>query len=611
MPGPVTDRILSPGLVVGLAAAADSLQPSLMPTPPVDQGIAAGASWVTAGLAATLVDGAVDRSARAIGVPPTAGRLAVAAAGAGVAYALRPRRGEPIGRAVARTAATVVSVSAATGAATAAGRGAARRLAAAIPGGRVLVPLAAAAKVAAGATLIARSRLSRFEADGRPRPELESTAKAAAVAAGMAGAVSGAAAGQRAVVRAASRRIEAPAARVALSAAAHGAIVAAATAAARAVFTTVLRRIETANNHVERAYAEPPVHPEVTAGPGSSIAWSSLGHQGRRWLLETATADDIREVMGVEVAAQPIRVYVGWRSADSLEARVRLAVDELRRAGAFERSLLIVFSPAGTGYVNYITTEAAEYMSLGDVASVSVQYGMRPSMLSFDRVQPGAAHHRALLEAIAAACAGLDDPPRVVTYGESLGAKTSQLAFGEDGIEAPSALGVDGCLYVGTPYDSQWKRRLFATGDTVEGPFAEFNSIDDVRSLDPARVDGLRFWFLDHWNDPVTKFGTRIAVQRPEWLAQDGRKATVSHTQRWTPIVTFWQTAIDTKNAARVIPGEFFATGHDYRADLAEFVKAAFGFPDVTAEQMARIEARLRLSEMERADRIALGSLPA
>jgi len=69
--------------------------------------------------------------------------------------------------------------------------------------------------------------------------------------------------------------------------------------------------------------------------------------------------------------------------------------------------------------------------------------------------------------------------------------------------------------------------------------------------------------------------------------------------------VTFWQTAIDTKNAATVIPGEFFATGHDYRADLAEFVRAAYGFDDVAPQQMERIEAQLRRSEMARADRIA------
>ena len=73
------------------------------------------------------------------------------------------------------------------------------------------------------------------------------------------------------------------------------------------------------------------------------------------------------------------------------------------------------------------------------------------------------------------------------------------------------------------------------------------------------------------------------------------------------PGVTFWQTLIDTKNAATVVPGEFKSTGHDYRADLAEFIRAAYGFDDVSGDQMERIEARLRNSEIVRADKISEG----
>jgi hypothetical protein len=71
--------------------------------------------------------------------------------------------------------------------------------------------------------------------------------------------------------------------------------------------------------------------------------------------------------------------------------------------------------------------------------------------------------------------------------------------------------------------------------------------------------------------------------------------------------VTFWQTLIDTKNAATVVPGEFKSTGHDYRADLAEFIRAAYRFGDVSDDQMKQIEARLRNSEIVRAQRIAEG----
>ena len=80
---------------------------------------------------------------------------------------------------------------------------------------------------------------------------------------------------------------------------------------------------------------------------------------------------------------------------------------------------------------------------------------------------------------------------------------------------------------------------------------------------------------------------------------------------RWLPGISFWQLLIDTKNAATVIPGEFFSTGHDYRADLAEFVRAAYRFDDVSPAQMEAIEARLRRSEITRAERIAEGRIGA
>jgi uncharacterized membrane protein len=95
----------------------------------------------------------------------------------------------------------------------------------------------------------------------------------------------------------------------------------------------------------------------------------------------------------------------------------------------------------------------------------------------------------------------------------------------------------------------------------------------------------------------------------PAWLTESDRGRGTDPNQRWLPGVAFFQGLIDTKNAATVVPGEFFSTGHDYRADLAAFVKVAFGFSDVDDEQMERIEARLRASEIARAGRIDLGKI--
>jgi hypothetical protein len=53
------------------------------------------------------------------------------------------------------------------------------------------------------------------------------------------------------------------------------------------------------------------------------------------------------------------------------------------------------------------------------------------------------------------------------------------------------------------------------------------------------------------------------------------------------------------KNVANVIPGQFEATGHDCRADLARFVREVYGLK-ASDDQLATVEAALRASELER-----------
>jgi uncharacterized membrane protein len=168
---------------------------------------------------------------------------------------------------------------------------------------------------------------------------------------------------------------------------------------------------------------------------------------------------------------------------------------------------------------------------------------------------------------------------------------------------------VNRALWAGTPFAARWHREILEGGSGIDSSvISQFASIDNYHDV-PERVrSGIRYFFLDHYEDPVTRFGTDVAYRRPAWLGPaDERPPHISPSQQWVPAVTFWQTAIDTKNAATVIPGEFKAVGHDYRADLAQFVSAAYGLTDVTAIQMANIEARLRRSEIERAAKIAEG----
>jgi hypothetical protein len=71
---------------------------------------------------------------------------------------------------------------------------------------------------------------------------------------------------------------------------------------------------------------------------------------------------------------------------------------------------------------------------------------------------------------------------------------------------------------------------------------------------------------------------------------------------RWAPIITAVQTVIDMKNAMNVVPGEFVANGHDYRADLARFVREVYAL-DCSDSQLERVEAALRTYELLRQER--------
>jgi hypothetical protein len=68
----------------------------------------------------------------------------------------------------------------------------------------------------------------------------------------------------------------------------------------------------------------------------------------------------------------------------------------------------------------------------------------------------------------------------------------------------------------------------------------------------------------------------------------------ISPTMRWRPLVTFVQLLVDMKNAQ--IPGAYRRYGHDYRPDLARFIREVFDLP-CSDEQLARVEEALEARE--------------
>jgi uncharacterized membrane protein len=380
-------------------------------------------------------------------------------------------------------------------------------------------------------------------------------------------------------------------------------------AAGRLARRRFIRKTRDAARVIDPGFLEPPASPRVSTGPGSLVGPDDVGREGARYVGTATTNDDVRFVTGCDAVAEPIRIFVGLDAALSVEERVELAMAELRRTGAFDRAFLVVQAPAGTGYANATPVDVVELLSRGDCASVAVGYGLLPSFLSLDRVEIARQTQRALFEAVAEECASRSRCPRVLLYGESLGAKVQQAAL-PGGIPDLDLFGIDAALWVGTPGGRDYDDAHGAFGPvavTLDHP----EQIAEVLTKNPQP----RVWFLEHDGDPVVRFRTDLVYRRPAWLDPAHGRG-VPPTMSWRPGITWAQVLVDTVFATDVTPGDFQSSGHDYRADLGAVSTEAFGLaaphglehPDWVFDWPERLEIRLRELEVRRAERVG-GSL--
>jgi uncharacterized membrane protein len=369
----------------------------------------------------------------------------------------------------------------------------------------------------------------------------------------------------------------------------------------------ITSHIEGGTGKIEAAFDAPPQSPNVSGGAESIVPWATLGREGRRHVFTVLPKAWIEQIMG-EPGIDPIRVYVGLDSATTEEERVSLAIEELRRTGAFDRGLILVTSPTGTGYVNYVTVESVEYLTRGNCATVTIQYSKRPSPLSLDRVWEGRKHFRLLLAAIRRVLYQMppERRPKLVAFGESLGAHTSQDAFLHTGTQGLQDAGIQRALWIGSPHLSKWKVQVMRGDrpDVEPNLIGEFNSFEDVEAMSPEARNRLRYFLITHGNDGVGHFGPDLLIQQPDWLGDpDTRPPGVPKSEKWITPTSFFQTLIDMKNAMNVIPGQFDANGHDYRGDLARFVREAYAL-ECSDEQLERVEGALRRYELLRQARL-------
>ncbi len=348
---------------------------------------------------------------------------------------------------------------------------------------------------------------------------------------------------------------------------------------------------------------------ELRSGSEASLAaWDTLGRQGRSFVATGPTIDDLNELHGSS-AIEPIRVYAGLKSADSVEGRAQLVLDELLRTNAFDREVLIVATTTGTGFLDEDAVDPLEYIYNGDSAIVGVQYSYLPSWISLLADQEAVKEtSQVVFEAIHAYWTDLDEDerPELYLYGLSLGSLgVESILTSVNIINQP----IHGAFMAGPPFvnplhdkfernrdpgSAQW-RPIYQNGRTVQ-----FTSQESGFGIPAGPWGPTRIAYLQHGSDPVVFFNSGLAFSIPDWLQhEDQRPPDVSSEMVWVPVITMWQVAADLLAAGSVPEG--FA--HLYQMVENADAWIAMTDPDGwTDEDTAQLNLFLTQMQEERAD---------
>lgn len=615
------------GLLHSAASIGPSFETSLLPRTTAQQAVATGlAGAITYGITATMQSFIEAFAGRVVGNRVSnqhakramilTADLASVGVGLGVQRALRQYKGEHLWRAATRTAAQRVANGATAGAIAVAVDGTVDTVTGHHDTGTVNAPvvMATGAMLGTGIHLARTRRLldTASDTDQYGAPVRSASAvqplQALAVGTGMSVLLYGMSRIENLAATGIGRVVgyTVPSLEPVSKALGHGLALAGLGLGVERGIALAYSATEKAGGAIEPAYRTKPTSPLVSGGPDSKVDWDTIGREGRRFVNMAMTGREIESITG-EPAVDPVRVFVGYDSAPSPNSRAYLAMEELERFGAFERPYIIVYSATGSGYVNYVAAESAELLTGGNVAGVSIQYSVRPSFLSLDRVGTAWESTLALLTALAWKVRSIPEErrPKVLLFGESLGSQSAQDVFEKEGVSGFDILEVDRALFLGSPYASKWRQHWLADPKAVDpnGMVAEIQSAAEFESMPAELREGVRVALLTHGNDPIPKFGPTVAIQKPEWLGDpESRPDGVPRDMTWWPLFTFVLVGIDLLNADNVTPGEFEAYAHDYRKDIPQMVRLAYGF-EASPEKMEKIERALRRRELEWAER--------
>lgn len=312
-----------------------------------------------------------------------------------------------------------------------------------------------------------------------------------------------------------------------------------------------------------------PTDPLKSGSAASLVDWQGLGAQGRARTMAAPDAATITQITG-RPAKEPLRVYVGLNNAESESARADLALQELIRIGAFDRKLLVIATPTGTGWIDPASVSPLEFLWDGDVASVSVQYSYLPSWLSLI-VEPEYGHEtaRVVFSRIYDYWQHLpkETRPRLYLHGLSLGSLNSDFS-----LEFYNVLGdpPQGAFWVGPPFASRsWPQFTAARNPGSpawspifrDGSLVRFTTQANTTEVATAPWGPMRVIYLQYPSDAIVFFEPDSFYREPDWM-KDPRGPDVSPELHWVPVVTFVQLLTDMMTATLTNAGH----GHVYAA---------------------------------------------
>jgi len=326
-----------------------------------------------------------------------------------------------------------------------------------------------------------------------------------------------------------------------------------------------------------------PTDPRMTGSAASLIDWAAIGKPGRDFITSGPDAEAISAFSG-RPALDPIRVYVGRANAGTPRERAELALAELLRLDAFEREVLIIASPTGTGWLDPGSHDPVEYMHDGDIATVAAQYSYLQSPLALIlETRTGLEQATALQDVVHDYWKTLPvgNRPRLYVHGLSLGAWSSMYATNLFRLlDDP----IDGAFWAGPPFPSAlWNhiQRQRSPGSPWvlprigDGSLVRYASHSADASEAPAEWGDMRIVFLQYSSDPIVFYDPASLWRAPPWM-RDPPAADMSEHFIFVPIVTQFQLALDMALSFGAPPGyghAYFA--HDYIGPWVEVTAPA------------------------------------